>query len=182
MIGSAIRTAPGRIAAFATLAACSLALAPLSRAQDWKTYTYASDGFSITTPSAPQMTSTSVPTAAGSFDVHSYSIDLDGGSGALVVAVCNYGAVAKDKDPDTLLQGAKNGSITNLHGTLTSEKQIVLGDSKGLQFEADSPDAHLSARIYMVGTILYQLIAVMPLNHPYPNAARFFDSFTLTLH
>jgi hypothetical protein len=100
----------------------------------------------------------------------------------LVIAVCDYGAVAKDKDPDVLLQGAKNGSIANMHATLAGEKQITLGGYKGLEYGADSADAHLSARIYMVGTVLYQLIVVTPVNHTYPSAARFFDSFQLTAH
>jgi hypothetical protein len=182
LIASALRTPPARITVLATLAACSFALAPLACAQDWKTYTYASDGFTITAPATPQMSSSSVPTDAGSFDVHTYSVDLENDAGALVVAVCNYGAAAKDKDPDVILQGAKNGSIANVHATLTSEKQITLNGYKGLEYEADGADAHLSARIYMVGTVLYQLVEVAPLNHPYPSTKRFFDSFQLISH
>ena len=123
-----------------------------------------------------------VLTAAGTFQVHSYVVDLQGDSVALVAAVCDYGAAAKDKDPDVLLQGAETGSIENVHATLTSEKKITLGGNQGREYEADSKDAHLSARIYMVGPVLYQLIEVSPVNHPYPGATRFFDSFQLIQH
>jgi hypothetical protein len=146
-------------------------------AQDWKTYSYPADGFSASFPSMPEMQKRDVPTAAGSFELRSYIVAPS--DSAIFVGVCDYGAATAGKDPDTELQGAKNGALTNSKSHLVSENKITLGIYQGLEFESESDSAHFSARIYMVGTTLYQALVVSPLGKPYVGAARFLNSFQL---
>ena len=70
-------------------------------------------------------------------------------------------------------------AVRNIKGRMVTEKKIVLGANHGVAFEADNDSVHLSARIYLAGTTLYQLIVASPLNVPYDGTARFLDSFQL---
>jgi hypothetical protein len=153
------------------------AAAPAVPAPDWKPYPYPSDGFSASFPSAPTMEKQNVPTASGTFEIHTYT--SEGNSAALIVAVCDYGSSAVGKDPQALLDGAKAGAIKNMKGTPGSETKITLGSNPGVAFEASNEGAHVSARIYLVGNVLYQMIVATPLSSSYPDSARFFDSFKL---
>ncbi len=150
---------------------------PAAPAPEWKTYTYPADGFSISSPSAPDQQKRNVPTDAGSFELRSYVIEV--GQAALFVGVCDYGSAVANREPGAVLQGAKNGAISNVSGRLVSEKKVTLGVYPGLEFEADNDTMHFSARIYLVGTTLYQTLIASPLANPYPDTTRFLDSFQL---
>ena len=152
------------------------AAAPVA-APEWKVYSYPSDGFTASFPSEPQLQKRDVPTAAGSFELRSYIAEME--PVAIFVGVCDYGAAAAGKDPDTMLQGAKNGALENSKSHLTREKQITLGIYKGVEFEAESDTAHFYARIYVVGETLYQTLVVYPIAQPYTDTVRFLDSFQL---
>ena len=167
----------GRLTLTVALLALGLALTLSAQTPEWKSYSYAADGFSATFPSQPDVQKRDVPTEAGSFQLRSY-IGQDGAV-ALFVGVCDYGAAAAGKDPDTLLQGAKNGALQNSKSHLLSEQKITLGVYHGVAFEAESDAAHFSARVYIVGTTLYQTLVVYPLGAPYAGTTRFLDSFQL---
>ncbi len=143
----------------------------------WKTYSYPVDGFSASYPSVPDTQKKDVPTDTGTFQLRSY-IGTDGDV-AMFVGICDYGSKANGQNPDDLLQGAKNGALQNAGAHLLSEKKITFGVYHGLTFEAESDQAHFSARIYMVGSTLYQTLVVSPLGKPYADTARFLDSFQL---
>lgn len=147
------------------------------QAPTWKSYSYPVDGFTASYPSEPDLQKKDVPTDAGTFELRSY-IGTDGDV-AMFVGICDYGSKTEGKDPDDLLQGAKNGALQNSNSHLLSESKITLGIYHGLTFEAESDQAHFSARIYMVGSTLYQTLVVSPLGKPYANTTRFLDSFQL---
>lgn len=159
------------------LALLSLAAALSAQTTAWKTYSYPADGFSASYPSVPDVQKKDVPTDAGSFELRSY-IGTDGDV-AMFVGICDYGSKTAGKDPDELLQGAKNGALENSKSHLLSETKTTFGIYHGLTFEAESDQAHFSARIYMVGSTLYQTLVVAPLGKPYADTARFLDSFLL---
>ena len=163
--------------AFAAVIGAQTPTTPSAQTPAWKSHSYPADGLSASFPSEPELQKRNVPTDAGSFELRSY-IGQDG-EVAMFIGVCDYGAQAAGKDPDTLLQGAKNGALTNSNSHLLSEKKMTLGIYRGLTFEAESDAAHFSARIYMVGTTLYQTLVVYPLGKPYADTTRFLDSFQL---
>jgi len=163
-----------------TVAACAAVLllaGALAAQTQWKTYRYASDGFAISMPSEPTPSKQSVPTEAGTFELRAYLATDD--DAALYVGVCDYGQVAEGKDPWIILEGAKNGAIKNVNGHLLSFERISLGTYPGMKFDGENDTLHFSARIYMVGTTLYQTLTASPISHPYPASQQFFDSFQI---
>ncbi len=154
---------------------CAVALS--AQAQEWNSYTFAAEGFRASFPAAPEQQKRDVPTDAGSFELRSYIVQV--APYALFIGLCDYGAKANGSDPDAMLQGAKQGALTNSSSHLVSENKITLGIYHGIGFEAESDTAHFSARIYMVGDTLYQTLVVSPLGKPYADTARFLDSFQL---
>jgi hypothetical protein len=144
---------------------------------EWKSYSYPADGFKASYPSEPEVQKRDVPTDAGSFELRSYIGEV--APVALFVGVCDYGQSAAGRDPEVLLQGAESGALTNSKSHELSQKKITLGIYHGLEFESESDAAHFSARIYLVGTTLYQTLVVSPLEKPYAETTRFLDSFQL---
>jgi len=144
---------------------------------EWKSYSYPTDGFIAAFPFQPDIQKKNVPTDAGTFELRSYLATE--GSAAMFVGVCDYGATAAGKDPDSVLNGAQKGAIANVNGHLLSSKKITLGIYKGVEFEADNDTMHFAARVYLVGTTMYQTLTAAPLAQPYSGSTRFLDSFQL---
>ena len=169
------KTLPRQLAVFAVVLCFASMLG--AQAPEWKSYSYPADGFIASYPSEPQMSKRDVPTDAGSFELRAYLVE--DGEAALYVGVCDYGSAVSGRNPDTVLQGAKTGAIGNVNAHLTREKKITLGTYPGVEFEADNDTMHFYARIYLVGTTLYQTLTAAPLAKPYANVTRFLDSFQL---
>ncbi len=151
--------------------------APPAPTPDWKTYSYPADGFSASFPFVPTSQKQNVPTEKGSFELRAY-LSPDGPS-AVFVGVCDYGSAISDRTPDQVLDGAQKGAIDNVKAHLLSGKKITLGVYPGREFEAENDTLHFSARIYLVGSTLYQTLIAAPLGPPYAGTTRFLDSFQL---
>ena len=48
-----------------------------------------------------------------------------------------------------------------------------------MEFESENDTLHLTVRVYLVGTRLYQVLVGYPISTPFKDAARFLDSFQL---
>jgi len=153
------------------------AAAPPPPAADWRPYPYPADGFSATFPSKPSFETQNIPTDVGTVEYHTYT--ADDASATLSAGVTDFGSVLVGKDPDALLQGAKNGAVTNSKGRLVSEKPITLGVNHGLAFEIDGDDSRVTVRVYVVGTSLYEMMVASPLDSNYAGTERFLDSLKL---
>jgi len=150
---------------------------PSAQAALWKTFSYPEEGFSVSFPAAPESSKRDVPTEKGSFELRSYIVEIE--PVAIFVGICDYGSATAGRDPDDVLKGAEDGALTNSKSHLISDKKITLGIYHGMSFESESDTAHFSARIYFVGSTLYQTLIVFPIGKPYDGAARFLDSFQL---
>lgn len=151
--------------------------APAAPKLEWKTYTYPADGFSASFPLKPEEDKKDVPTEKGSFELRSYMVEMD--PVAIFIGVCDYGSATEGRDPDDVLKGAEDGALKNSNSHLVSDKKVTFGVYHGLTFEAESDTAHFSARIYFVGSTLYQTLVVYPIGKPYGGTAQFLDSFQL---
>ena len=169
-------------------AACLLVLAiagalfaatpPQDTQNQWKEYSYASDGFAVSAPEQPGFIKQDKPTASGTVEVHNYSIELGNNSGVMISAT-QYPAQPKDS-PKTILQSAKNGAIGAVNAKLISEKEITLNDFPGLEFEAATDDFHMRVRMYLAKTRLITMMAIAPKDSTIPATAdRVFSSFKL---
>ncbi|HUK30239.1 MAG TPA: hypothetical protein VLV89_03935 [Candidatus Acidoferrum sp.] len=147
-----------------------------------KPYDFPADGFRASFPSKPELSKDTVPEGQLTFEIH-YYIATEPISGAtLMAAVTDFGNHLDGRDPDGVLQGAENGALANSKSHLVgAHKQIFLGANHGVAFEAESDEAHLSIRLYLVGGMLYQEVVVSPKSKKYDTAAtqRFLDSFQL---
>ena len=160
-----------------TAAATSAPTSAAAPAPEWKTYSYPEDGFSAVYPNAPELQKSNVPTDAGTFELRAY-LAMDG-EAAVFVGVCDYGSAVAGRSSDTVLEGAQGGAVSNTKSHLISTKRITLGTYPGITFEAENDSMHFSARIYLVGTTLYQTLTAALLGKPYRDTTRFFDSFQL---
>jgi hypothetical protein len=150
---------------------------PATQTLDWKTYSYFSEGFSAAFPSQPTMQKQNIQIEKGSIEVRGYmAIE---GEAALLVEVCDYDSAIAGRDPDSVLDGAQNGSITNVKGHLISGKRIAFGTYHGVEFETENDTLHFITRIYLVGSTLYQTLTAAPLGKPYADSTHFMDSFQL---
>jgi hypothetical protein len=148
-----------------------------AQAQQWKSYSYPPDGFSAAFLSEPQFSKQNIPTDKGSFELRAYL--AQDGQAALYVGVCDYGSAISDRTPDQVLDGAQQGAIDNVKAHLLSGKKIMLGAYPGRDFEAENDTLHFYARIYLVGTTLYQTLVAAPLGTPYASSTTFLNSFQL---
>jgi hypothetical protein len=153
-----------------------VAAAPAQTA-DWKTYSFDAEGFSASFPTEPVKEKQPVTTDAGTFELRTYMAASD--AVALYIGVCDYGDAAKGGDPDAILEGAKNGAVSNVHAHLIDSKKVTLGIYPGVAFEAAGEGAHLYGRIYLVGSTLYQAFVALQSDRPYADTKRFLDSFQL---
>jgi len=160
-----------------TLTVMLAAAAAVALAEEWKTYSYPPDGFSAVFPTEPSLGKRNIDTDNGTFELRSYV--GQSGPEAFFIGVCDYDERVASKSPDAVLDGARDGAVSNTKSHLTREKKITLGVYKGLDFEAESADLHFDARIYIVGTTLYQEVVVSAIGSPHADAGRFLDSFQL---
>ena len=159
------------------VALLSLAAGAGAQTAEWKSYPYPADGFQASFPISPELQKKDLPTEKGTVQLHSYIAQE--ASAAMFVGVCDYGDKAASMDAEKQLQGAKNAILQNPGSHLLSERKISLGASPGLEFEAQSDTSFFTARIYMVGSTLYQTLVITPLGKTYADTTRFLDSFQL---
>jgi len=145
------------------------------QAADWKNYSFPADGFSASFPTEPVTEKRSVATDAGTFELRTYLAAND--TFALYIGVCDYGDAAKGGDSDAILEGAKNGAVSNINAHLIESGKVTLGIYPGVTFEAAGEGTHLFGRIYLVGSILYQTFVALQSDRPFPDTTRFLDSF-----
>jgi len=145
-------------------------------AQEWHTYAYPADGFSIAAPAEPVASRQAVSGEEGTVQMHNYLLDL--GTAALYASTSDN-AMVPGANADEALKGAEQGAVQNFHGRLVSDRRIVLSSYPGIEMEADSDSAHFTARIYIVRSRLYLTLVVSAPGRPYADAERFLDSFRL---
>lgn len=147
-------------------------------APEWKPYSYPSDGFAISAPSAPTYSNQVRATDSGNVEIHTYTIPL-GDNGVVMISSSQVNGLEKDL-PRTRLQMAKEGALKAGNATLTSEKEIMLGLYTGLQYEATAANLHVRARMYIVKNKLFQLLEISPMNTAFPaDAERISSSFKI---
>lgn len=180
----------------AILACSSLVLAQRSEASNnriapeldpnsWKEFSSREGRFSARFPGVPTKTSFSVDTASGKLDTYSFVLLT---STEYRIAYTDFPVDLESQDEKLLLDGARDGGISEVKGKLLEEKDISLDGHAGRFFKAELPSGRVArVRVYLVGNRLYQLLTIAPENSSSPNdirlnetnTAKFFDSFKL---
>ncbi len=154
----------------------------LNAAAQQKSYSYPADGFRAAFPSKPEFSKENAPEGQLTFEIHFYIVTEPISGATFMVAATDFGNHLDGKDPDAVLQGAENGALANSKSHLVgNDKKIFLGANPGVAFESETDLMHLSIRLYLVGSTLYQEGVVSPKSKKFDAAAteRFFDSFQL---
>lgn len=149
--------------------------------EGWVDFESADGGFKAQFPKTPKTQTIPTPTPAGNIDQTMIMADDNGISYG--VSFADYPEEATKATPiETMLDGARDGAVANINGTLKSEKQIKLGEFDGRELEvtanAAGQDVVVHQRMYVVNNRLYQLIVVR-LASAESKDQDFFNSFAL---
>lgn len=153
--------------------------------KEWTEFSSGPGNFSVLLPGTPEEQTQSVDTPAGSIDIHMFL--LDQGSSAFMVGYSDYPeSLIAQADPMLLLDGARDGAVGNVGGTMRSERELTLNSNPGREIKFDVPDSsdlpgggYAVARLYLVQNRLYQVIGMAKKDVSEEEIIKFLDSFTL---
>ncbi|MEZ4451880.1 MAG: hypothetical protein R3B09_20620 [Nannocystaceae bacterium] len=155
---------------------------PAKAPESWMEFSSDEGRCKLRFPAAPRSESMDAPSPAGPIPTTTIAAEQRGAYYALAYSDYPVELVAESK-LDNILDGARNGAVNNIGGTLLKEEQITFAGQKARAFEASASaegmEVRLSARIFFVAPRLYVLLVVYPAGQVDAEAQRFFDSFEL---
>jgi hypothetical protein len=145
--------------------------------------TISGDGFSISMPGTPAKNDDTIPSAAGPLPLRMYT--LSKGFEGFISGYTEYpDIVFTSAEPETLLDGAQQGAISNVKGEVTSQRSITLNGNPGREIVGTSPAQNVgfTARVYLAKPRMYMLVYTQydktkPIS---ADGKRFLDSFQIT--
>ncbi len=124
---------------FAVVVAAS---AQLAYAQTWAEYKPEGAGYSVEMPGEWTLTQQTVSSKAGPLTVRTATVDL--GSRVYMTMYNEYpAALIEGKPVSPILDGARDGAVKNVHGTLRSEQRILVSNYPGREITVDTPDGEV---------------------------------------
>ena len=146
---------------------------------EFKEFSPPGGGFKALMPGTPKTENQS----AGGINFKNYSSAMRNGAYVVSVAEMPIAKGEPDEVTQKRLDGAAEGMVKNVRGKLTGNNKITL-DSKypGRDVNADLPDNKgvIHARIYLVGTKLYQTMAIGAKGWvASPDTSKFLDSMSI---
>jgi hypothetical protein len=154
----------------------------------WQVFVSQEGGFSVRLPGDPAPGVQTVPTAAGTLTLHTFLYQNE--SSGYYVGYADYPAgLVQGANTKRLLDGARDGAVAMVHGTLLSEQDVTLAGMPARQVVIQAPypgslqTIVVTARFGMAGNRQYQLQALSAGTPTAAGKARieaFFDSFRLT--
>ena len=155
-------------------------------AQEWEKYKSEDLAFVAEFPGTPERTVQQLQTAVGELDMHmvAYSSSTTGDN-------VYYGVIRSDYPEEqfsdiseekvkSVLDGAVNGAVTNVNGTLESDENITLNGYPGRKIKITTTGIELFMNAYLVDNVMYvtQVIAMEgSLNSK--NLNKFLDAFDI---
>jgi hypothetical protein len=147
-------------------------------AQEWTKFSSPGGGFSIVMPGNPTEGTFNLQTGntkvtAHAFTVLSPSIDL----------MCGYYDFPSiPQDPTKVFDETRNGSISNIHGTLINEENVTLDGYPGRRFRSTGiGKVFVDEEMYLVGRRFYLITITTTTKMPNKAIKTIFDSFHLTV-
>jgi len=145
----------------------------------WKTVRPEGGVFTCEMPGEPKRTSQKVPTPAGTIDVVAYMLEVT--SGAYVVSATPIPRNAPAVSTQQRLDGARDGAVKNVNGTLISEKQIKLDNNPGRELLVKGPQGvFMHQRMFLINNQLVQAVAVSQTKAESADITHFFNSLKLS--
>ena len=137
------------------------------KAQDWEKYKSEDLAFITEFPGKPQRTVQQIETAVGELDMHmvGYGSSQTGDNAYYAVVRSDYPSEQftdmTDEKIKSILDGAVNGAVNNVQGTLESDENINLNGYPGRKIKINAPGLELYMNAYLVENVMYvnQVIA-----------------------
>ena len=136
--------------------------------------------FSVLLPGKPERQNQSLDTPLGKIDLVTYMAGSR--KAGCAVAYADYPEQhINSTDPQKLLDGSRDGAITNVGGQLISETRIDFHGKPAREILIEVPNkAFINLRLFLIGPRLYQLMFIAPNNQGYEqDISKFFESFTV---
>ncbi len=134
-----------------------------SRPQEFKSE---AGGFAVTAPRPLQESSQDLDIEAAKIALHLFSTQQD--NIGYFVSYCDYPpTVMAHGDPEKMLDGSRDGALSNAKGQLLSETRITLAGNPGRELVMEAADESgravtIKGRLFMVKNRLYQVMVVAP--------------------
>ena len=155
-----------------------------NNSDDWVDYKSDDLAFTAKFPKAPKRTLQKVPSAIGELDLH---IIMDSSlNEAFAVMRSDYPEeMFKDATEEfikTVLDGAVNGAVTNVGGTLISDDEITFKGYMGRSIKVETKFGYLYIKSYLVKNIMYINQVILPIkNDGSPKIEKFFNAFDIVI-
>ena len=136
--------------------------------------------FKVNFTGNPDVSNESIPTDVGDIEMYMFMYEKSV-TEAEMIAYSDYPSeMVAMSDPDDMLQGAKEGAVSNLGAVITEEKEIMYNKHKGLEFKANSTQFYVNYKIFLVNNRLYQIAIMRDGSYAsQANVDKFFNSFEL---
>lgn len=138
-------------------------LLPLpARAQHWAEYRPDGIGYSIELPGEWSVETTDVDTASGVSKSYRATVVIESRAYMTMYSSIPEDAVRK-RTITTMLDGARDGAVKNVEGTLRSEEKVLISNLPARYVIVDCPkNVVLAARFFLLGNILVQGLVAGP--------------------
>lgn len=153
---------------------------------DWQPYSSPDGVFTAIFPVEPTKTQDTLETNAGQVQYHSITADVENGQIVMGLAYNEFSDEVELSDPKTVLDGGRDGAISNLKGQLVAETELMLSGYPGREFtitagEGDN-ELFYHTRVFLIERRLYQLqvVRVGPCPLDVSDVIKFFAAFKLT--
>ena len=153
---------------------------PLSQSSGWERFVSNDNQFAILFPTKPNRESDIVNTPYGKVELIQYMSKT--GDVLYAVAYGDYPIKAlTEKNPEQLLDNARNGFVENVQGNLLSEIVISKGNYLGREIAVKvKPDTIMTVQIVLKENRLYQVIVVTNSDKLFTSQRKeFFESFEI---
>ncbi|RNC86290.1 MAG: hypothetical protein ED556_08325 [Winogradskyella sp.] len=161
-------------------------------AQDWVTVKDIDLGYRLDFPTTATKDNKDVPTAKGNVVMHTYTAYPAAGDDNILY-MSSFSEYPESFFPeglktqeqiDTVLEGAVNGAVTNVNGTLLSKKDIVFNGYPGRHFKIEVDQAGSTYILTMWNILVdYRMYIVQTIalkgSEENDNFKKFLDSFEL---
>jgi serine/threonine-protein kinase len=126
----------------------------------WQEFSSVDGNFAVLMPGTPSYEKKSQSTALGPIDMHMFNLNIRRDA-AYMIMYSDYPEIVTKAKPDDLLDGGRNGALSNTKGKLIGEQNMSLDGFPGREIVIEVPGKGImKLRAFMVRQRLFQVIAV----------------------
>lgn len=126
----------------------------------WQEFSSAEGNFAVLMPGTPSYEKNGQSTTLGPIDMHMFSLNIKRDA-AYMIMYSDYPEIVTRAKPDDLLDGGRNGALSNTKGKLVSEQNMSLDGFPGREIVIEVPGKGImKLRAFLVRQRLFQVLAV----------------------